>query len=226
MSALVDQGQLADTSTSQLDLSEETANQLTHGLGLLLSLVGAAILVNSARAHSDPLQFVGSCVYAVSLVSLYAASTLSHSFRTPRTRHFFRMLDQVCIFLLIAGTFTPFALSYFRHGWLWGLTLVMWGLTCVGIFFKVCFRRLRNVSIGAYVLLAWIPIIAMHEIVRVMPAGALLLIFLGGMLYTLGILFLILDEKYSYFHAVWHVLVMSASVCHYCAVMLYVIPRA
>ena len=87
MSALVDQGPLADTSTSQLDLSEETANQLTHGLGLLLSLVGAAVLVNSARAHSDPLQFVGCCVYAVSLVSLYAASTLSHSFRTPPMRH-------------------------------------------------------------------------------------------------------------------------------------------
>jgi hemolysin III len=226
MSALVDQGPLAQTSTPQLDLSEETANQLTHGLGLLLSVVGAAVLVSSARAHSDPLQFVGCCVYAASLVSLYAASTLSHSFRTPPMRHFFRMLDQVCIFLLIAGTFTPFALSYFRHGWLWGLTLVMWGLTCVGIFFKVCFRRLRNVSVGAYVLLAWIPLVAVHEIVHVMPAGALVLIFLGGMLYTLGILFLMLDEKYSYFHAVWHVLVMSASVCHYCAVILYVIPRA
>jgi hemolysin III len=226
MSALVDQSPLADTGTPALDLSEETANQLTHGLGLLLSVVGAAVLVNSARVHSDPLQFFGCCVYAVSLVALYAASTLSHTFRTPRMRHFFRMLDQVCIFLLIAGTFTPFALSYFLHGWLWGLTVVMWGLTCVGIFFKVCFRRARNVSIGAYVLLAWIPLVAMHEIVRVMPAGALLLIFTGGLLYTLGILFLVLDEKYSYFHAVWHVLVMSASVCHYCAVMLYVIPSA
>jgi len=173
MSALVDQGPLAETSTQSLDLSEETANQLTHGLGLLLSLVGAAVLVNSARVHSDSLQFVGCCVYAGSLVALYAASTLSHTFRTPPMRHFFRMLDQVCIFLLIAGTFTPFALSYFRHGWLWGLTLVMWGLTCVGIFFKVCFRRLRNVSVAAYVLLAWIPLVAIREIAHVMPAGAM-----------------------------------------------------
>jgi hemolysin III len=226
MSALVDQGQLADAGTPPLDLTEETANQLTHGVGLLLSIVGAAILVNSARVHSDPLQFVGCCIYAASLVALYAASTLSHTFRTPPMRHFFRMLDQVCIFLLIAGTFTPFALSYFLHGWLWGLTLAMWGLTCVGIFFKVCFRRMRNVSIGAYVLLAWIPLIAMHEIVRVMPAGALVLVFLGGVLYTLGLLFLVLDEKFPFFHAVWHVLVMSASVVHYCAIMFYVIPSA
>src|ERR1700691_1669926 len=113
MSALVDQGPLAETSTPSLDLSEETANQLTDGLGLLLSAVGAVVLVNSARVHSDPLQFVGCCIYAGSLVALYAASTLSHTFRTPPMRTFFRMLDQVCIFLLITGTFSAFAFSYF-----------------------------------------------------------------------------------------------------------------
>jgi hemolysin III len=226
MTGMVEPRSLTEAGAQTLDLTEETANQLTHGAGLLLSIVGAAILLNSARQHSDPLQFVGCCIYAGSLVALYAASTLSHTFRTPPMRTFFRMLDQVCIFLLITGTFTAFALSYFRHGWLWGLTLVMWGLTCLGIFFKVCFRRSRNVSVGAYLLLAWIPIVALHEIVHVMPAPALLLIFLGGMLYMLGTLFLMLDEKYPYFHAVWHVLVMSASVCHYCAVILYVVPRA
>ena len=226
MTGMVEPRSLTEAGAQTLDLTEETANQLTHGAGLLLSIVGAAILLNSARQHSDPLQFAGCCIYAGSLVALYAASTLSHTFRTPPMRTFFRMLDQVCIFLLITGTFTAFALSYFRHGWLWGLTLVMWGLTCLGIFFKVCFRRSRNVSVGAYLLLAWIPIVALHEIVHVMPAPALLLIFLGGMLYMLGTLFLMLDEKYSYFHAVWHVLVMSASVCHYCAVILYVVPRA
>ncbi len=226
MTGMVEPRSLTEAGAETLDLTEETANQLTHGVGLLLSIVGAAILVNSARQHSDPLQFAGCCIYGGSLVALYAASTLSHTFRTPPMRTFFRMLDQVCIFLLITGTFTAFALSYFRHGWLWGLTLVMWGLTCLGIFFKVCFRRSRNVSVGAYLLLAWIPIVALHEIVHVMPAPALLLIFLGGMLYMLGTLFLMLDEKYPYFHAVWHVLVMSASVCHYCAVILYVVPRA
>jgi hemolysin III len=226
MTGMVEPRSLTEAGAQTLDLTEETANQLTHGAGLLLSIVGAAILLNSARQHSDPLQFVGCCIYAGSLVALYAASTLSHTFRTPPMRTFFRMLDQVCIFLLITGTFTAFALSYFRHGWLWGLTLVMWGLTCLGIFFKVCFRRSRNVSVGAYLLLAWIPIVALHEIVHVTPAPALLLIFLGGMLYMLGTLFLMLDEKYPYFHAVWHVLVMSASVCHYCAVILYVVPRA
>jgi hemolysin III len=206
-------------------IAEETANQLTHGLGLVLSIVGAVVLVLAAKTHSDPLQFTGCCVYATSLVALYAASTLSHSFRTPRMRHFFRMLDQVCIFLLIAGTFTPFALSYFLQGWLWGLTLAMWGLTCVGIFFKVCFRRLRNVSAGAYILLGWIPVIACHEIVRVVPVGAMVLIAAGGLLYSAGTFFLLHDEKVRYFHAVWHIFVVGASICHYCAVILYLIPR-
>jgi hemolysin III len=207
-------------------IPEETANQLTHGLGLILSLAGAAILITSAKGHSNRLQFAGCCVYAASLVALYGASTLSHSFTAPRARQFFRMLDQVCIFLLIAGTFTPFALSYFLQGWLWGLTLTVWGLTTIGIFFKICFRRFSNVATGAYVLLAWIPVIAFHEIIHVMPAGGVALIVAGGALYMAGVFFLSLDEKVPYFHAVWHVLVVGASVCHFCAITFYLIPRA
>jgi hemolysin III len=207
-------------------LPEETANQLTHGFGLALSILGAIVLIASARVHGSRLQFVGCCVYAASLVALYAASTLSHSFQAPRARYFFRMLDQVCIFLLIAGTFTPFALSYFLQGWLWGLTLTVWGLTCLGIFFKICFRRLTNVAVAAYVVLAWIPVVAFHEIAHVLPVGAQLLIAAGGALYMAGIYFLTNDEKMPYYHAVWHVLVVSASVCHYCAIIVYVIPHA
>jgi hemolysin III len=206
-------------------IAEETANQLTHGLGLVLSVVGAIVLIDAAKRHSDPLQYVGCCIYAASLVALYAASTLSHSFHEPRMRHFFRMLDQVCIFLLIAGTFTPFALSYFLRGWLWGLTLAMWGLACIGIFYKVCFRRSRNVATGAYVLLAWIPMIAAHELARVLQPGALALIVTGGLLYLSGTYFLSHDRKVPYYHAVWHVLVVSGSICHYCAVILYVVPH-
>lgn len=208
------------------NIPEETANQLTHGFGLVMSIAGAAVLVSSAKAHSDRLQFIGCCVYAASLVALYGASTLSHSFHAPRARHFFRMLDQVCIFLLIAGTFTPFALSYFLQGWLWGLTLTMWGLTSIGIFFKICFRRLNNVATAAYVLLAWIPVVAFHEVVRMLPAGGVALIVAGGALYMAGVYFLTRDEKVPYYHTVWHVLVVGASVCHYCAVILYLIPHA
>jgi hemolysin III len=207
-------------------IPEETANQLTHGFGLVLSVLGAIVLVGSAREHSSRLQFVGCCVYAASLVALYAASTLSHSFQAPRARHFFRMLDQVCIFLLIAGTFTPFALSYFLQGWLWGLTLTVWGLTSIGIFFKICFRQLTNVAVGAYVVLAWIPVVAFHEIAHVLPVGGQALIVAGGALYMAGIYFLTNDEKVKYFHAIWHVLVVSASICHYCAVIFYVIPHS
>jgi hemolysin III len=218
---------LARARAEALLIAEETANQLTHGLGLLLSIVGAVALVTAAtRAPIDSLQIGGCCIYAASLVALYAASTLSHSFQSQQMRQFFRMLDQVCIFLLIAGTFTPFALSYFREGWLWGLTLTMWALTCVGILFKVCFRRLRNVGTGVYVLLGWIPIVAARDLAGLMPAGAMALIVAGGLFYTAGTWFLSHDDKAPYYHAVWHLFVVGASVCHYVAVMLYLIPSA
>jgi hemolysin III len=216
---------LAGSRLGAISIAEETANQLTHGFGLILSIVGAGVLIEAAKTHSDPLQFTGCCVYAGSLVALYAASTLSHSFQGARIRRAFRMLDQVCIFLLIAGTFTPFALSYFLQGWLWGLTLTMWGLSCVGIFFKVCIRGYQNVATSAYVLLGWIPVIAMHELARLLPLGGLLLIAAGGLLYTAGTYFLSNDEKVPYYHAVWHVFVVGASTCHFCAIMLYLIPR-
>jgi hemolysin III len=102
----------------------------------------------------------------------------------------------------------------------------MWALTCVGIFFKVCFRRVRNVATAAYLLLGWIPVIAVKEITQFVPAGGITLIVAGGALYTAGTYFLSRDERVPYYHAVWHVFVMGASVCHYCAVMVYVIPHA
>ncbi len=212
--------------TRSVVLAEETANQLTHGLGLCLSIVGAAVLVSAARATSDRLQYAGCCVYAASLVALYAASTLSHSFSAPRPRHFFRMLDQVCIFLLIAGTFTPFGFSYFREGWLWGLTLITWGLTCLAILFKVSFRRMRNVGTSVYVVLAWIPVIGFNEVVKRLPAGGVALIVAGGACYLAGIYFLSRDRKAPYYHAIWHLFVLGGSACHYCAIMAYLIPRA
>jgi hemolysin III len=107
---------------------------------------------------------------------------LSHSFENPKLRHFFRMLDQVCIFLLIAGNFTPFALSYFLEGWLWSLCILMWGGAIVGIFFKVFFRRLKNVAVSAYVVLAWIPIMAIKPMTARLPAMALFWILAGGLM--------------------------------------------
>jgi hemolysin III len=207
-----------------LPRAEEFANRATHALGFALSVVGTVVLLRRAALFGDTLQMVGVTVYGATLIALYAASTLSHSFEQPRIRHFFRTMDQVCIFLLIAGTFTPISLTYLRDGWWWALFISMWGLAVVGIFFKIFFTRLHNVSVAAYVLLGWMPAIAIKPIVAVMPAAALSWIVAGGILYTVGTLFLIRDEKVPYFHAIWHVFVIAASACHYIAVMQLIVP--
>jgi hemolysin III len=215
-------------STSVLDLPdlpaplsrpEELANSLTHGLGLALSIVGTVFLVDRGLNFGDRLQVIGVSVYGATLVALYAASTLSHSFERPRLRHFFRTVDQVCIFLLIAGTFTPLALTYFRGGWWWALFISVWSFALVGIFFKVFYTRLHNVSIGAYVMLGWLPIVAIKPIVEIVPSHILGWMALGGIFYTIGTLFLIKDDRVPYFHAAWHMMVIAGSACHFFAVM-------
>ena len=202
-----------------LSPSEELANSITHALGLVLSIAGTAVLLDRAIRYGDALQVVGVSVYGATLVALYAASTLSHSFERPRIRHFFRTVDQVCIFLLIAGTFTPIALTYFRGGWWWALFLTVWGLALCGIFFKLFFTRLHNVSISAYVLLGWLPVVAIKPIVQIVPSAVLWWILAGGILYTIGTLFLLKDDRVPYFHSAWHVFVIAASACHYYAVL-------
>ena len=210
-----------------LPRADEIANRLTHGIGLALSIVGTAVLVYLTADHGDWLQMVGVCVYGATLVALYAASTLSHSFdERPQVRHFFRTADQVCIFLLIAGTFTPISLTYLRDGWWWALFVAIWALAGVGIFVKIFFTRLHNVSTSAYVLLGWLPVIAVKEIVQLMPGAALMWLVVGGLFYTLGTLFLANDCRVPFFHAIWHLCVIAGSACHYYAVMSLVVPAA
>jgi hemolysin III len=186
--------------------------------------VGTVALVARAARYGDTLQIVGVSVYGATLMALYAASTLSHSFERPRIRHFFRTVDQVCIFLLIAGTYTPISLTYLREGWWWALFISIWGLALAGIFCKLFLTRLHNVSIAAYVLLGWMPAIAIKPILEIMPAAALAWIAAGGVLYTLGTLFLMRDDQVPFFHAIWHLFVIAASACHFFAVMRFVVP--
>ncbi len=207
-----------------LSRTEETANQITHGLGLTLAVAGTAVLLRQTARFGDARQIIGVSVYGATLIALYAASTLSHSFERPRLRHFFRTVDQVCIFLLIAGTFTPISLSYMRGPWGWALFVAMWTLALAGIFFKIFFTRLHNVTVAAYVLLGWLPVTAIKPILEAVPHAALLWMAAGGIFYTLGTWFLMRDERVPHFHAVWHLFVIAGSACHYYAVMRYVVP--
>jgi hemolysin III len=211
--------ELSDRLPAPLSKPEELANSLTHGLGLALSVVGTVLLINRGLLYGDTMQVIGVSVYGATLIALYAASTLSHSFAEPRWRHFFRTVDQVCIFLLIAGTFTPLALTYFREGWWWALFIAIWACALAGICAKLFYTRLHNVSIAAYVVMGWLPILAIKPILEIVPSHILGWVALGGVLYTVGTLFLMKDDRVPYFHAAWHVLVIGGSACHYFAVL-------
>lgn len=201
---------------------EELVNSLTHGVGLIFSLAGALILFLSIEPL-DPWRVAGCGIFAASLVAVYAASTLSHAVASPKLRHTFRTLDQSCIYLLIVGTYTPFALEYLRFGaWLFFLML-LWMIALVGFCSKMFFaHRINAVTIWSYLLLGWLPILPTNAYFSLVPMGALTWILIGGLCYTCGTLFLILDHRRFQFHAIWHLFVVAGSACHYGAVLTFV----
>jgi hemolysin III len=204
-------------------LAEELANSLTHGIGLILSLVGGLLLIGEVLAQPNTWRLAGCGIFASALVAVYAASTLSHAVTRPSWRLAFRILDQAFIYLLIVGTYTPFALEYLRFGWWWVFFSLIWAAALVGFFSKLIFlHRINAVTIWSYVLLGWLPIIPAWTYLDVVPWGALVLIFVGGLCYTAGTVFLVLDHRPFHFHAIWHLFVMAGSSFHFCGVLFYV----
>ncbi len=202
--------------------TDEVLNQWTHGLGFVLSLpAGWWVLHTAARGSNDWL-FVGCLLYVVSQSLLYAASTLSHSVHGGIWRHRFRTLDQVCIFLFIAGGFSPFGLTFLRDGG-WGVLLVaMWVLSLAGVIAKLFFTKFGNVSVWFYMLVGWIPILALPYYLRYLGVGGVAWILAGAAMYCIGTWFLANDER-PFFHPMWHVLVLIGSTCHYIVTLNYVV---
>ena len=203
---------------------DEVANCVTHGVGLALSVAGFVALVALAWARGDAWH-VGSCaVYGASLVALYLASTLYHGARAPRAKRRLQALDHCGIYLLIAGTYTPFTLVTLRGPWGWTLFGLVWGLALAGILFRVlCGTRYRPVAVASYVLLGWLCVVAVKPILEHVPLGALAWIAAGGLTYTAGVFFFAAD-RIPHNHAIWHLFVLAGSICHYVAVFLYVLP--
>jgi hemolysin III len=205
-------------------LGEEIANAITHGIGALLSIAGLVILVVFASIKGNAWHIVSFSIFGTCLVLLYTASTLYHSFRSARVKKVFRVMDHAAIFLLIAGTYTPFTLTLLRGAWGWTLFGLVWGLGLAGIVFKVFFVNKFNVlSTIIYLLMGWMIIIAANPLMASVPTGGLYLLAAGGAAYSLGTIFY-LWEKLPYSHMVWHLFVLGGSICHFFAVLLYTLP--
>ena len=201
-------------------------SQLTHGVGAGLGVAGLVLLVTAAWRHGDAWHVVSSAIFGAALVLLYTASTLYHSFESALTRQRLQKLDHAAIFLLIAGTYTPFVLVTLRGPWGWSLFGVIWGLAIVGVVLKCWFAgRFRGVSTSVYLVMGWLVLIAIKPLVAALPAGGMKLLVAGGLCYTGGVAFYHW-RRLPYHHAIWHLFVLAGSACHWAAVFLYVLPRA
>jgi hemolysin III len=205
--------------------SEEAWNAATHGAGLALAVAGAIVLGWAVvRRGGGAWQFVGSGIYAATLLAAYAASTISHVARRPGARRAWRIADQAIIFLFMAGTYTPVALTWLRGGPWWVLHGLVWAVALTGFASKAVFAHrvhLGAVSTTLYILLGWMPVLAIGPLLHALPAGLMWWFLAGGLCYTVGIAFFHYDHRVPYFHAAWHVLVLAGSACHYMAILLY-----
>jgi hemolysin III len=203
---------------------EEIIHTAIHGVGVLLSIAGLAALVAVALRTGDPWHVIACAVYGVTLILLYLASTLYHGVPHPGAKRILRMLDHCAIYLLIAGTYTPLTLISLRGRWGWTLFGLVWGMALLGIALKVAaMGRFRWLSIGLYLSMGWLVIIAMEPLLLAVAPGGVRLFVLGGVTYTLGVIFY-MWRRLPYHHAVWHVFVLAGSVFHFFAVLLYVLP--
>ena len=202
---------------------EELANAITHGIGLVLSVIGWIGLVLLSGWAGGGWELAAAAVFGGTLVFLYATSTLYHSVGTPRLKQTMRVLDHVAIFLLIAGTYTPFAALLLRDGWGWSILALVWGLALVGLLFKLFSRhRFHPAATGLYLAMGWLGVLFVDPMSAALPIGGLLLIAVGGLAYTVGVVFYGWHSL-RYSHAIWHVFVLVGSICHYAAVVLYVL---
>jgi hemolysin III len=205
--------------------AEELLNRYTHGFGALLSVIGVTALIVLASGQHDAYRVVSACIYGVSMITFYCLSTAYHSVRKPYVRYVFRILDHASIYLMIAGSYTPFALVTLRGPWGWTLLGTVWGLGALGAGMKVfTTHRLRFIGPLLYIALGWVVVIAFKPLSAGLALNGMYLLFSGGVAYTFGVVFYLWD-RLPFNHAIWHLFVLAGSACHFFAIFYYVTPR-
>lgn len=203
-------------------IGEEIANSITHGVGAALATAALIILVVIASLKGDVWRIVSFSIYGATLVILYTSSTLLHSFTNAKVKQYFRIMDLSAIFLLIAGTYTPITLLSLRGtGWGWTMFGLIWGMALIGILLNTFFYgKFEKLSIVLYVLMGWLVVIAIKPMLANLPTGLLIWILIGGLSYTIGIIFL-KWTKFAYCHTVWHLFVLGGSISHFFGILYY-----
>lgn len=201
--------------------TEEVANSLTHALALALVMVGGPVLIVTALREGTATDVVAVSVFAAAMALMYFASAVYHALKPGRAKHVFHVLDHAAIYLLIAGTYTPFTLGVLKGTWGWTLFGVIWALAILGIALKlVAGFRWHKLSIAVYVAMGWIAIVAIKPLMDALPAAGLAWLVAGGLAYTAGVAFYV-NRRLRYSHAIWHLFVLAGTACHYVAILRY-----
>ncbi|WP_163335724.1 hemolysin III family protein [Desulfopila sp. IMCC35008] len=216
---------MTSSSTSQrYTFYEELANSITHGVGLLFAVSALGVLTAFSSVFGTVWHIVSCSVYSATMILMYAASTLYHSIPWPKAKRVLRILDHSAIFLLIAGTYTPFTLVSLNGPWGWSLFGVIWGLAVLGILCEIfLLRKYRFLAVCIYVAMGWTIVVATKPLLSAVPMTGLVLLLIGGLFYTVGIIFYV-SRKMPFHHAVWHLFVLAGTVFQFFAILLYVIP--
>ena len=201
---------------------EELANSISHGAGLVAAIAGAPFLIRHALQLGNTRYLIGVSIFAATMVLLYLASTLYHALRPGRTKHIFRIIEHSAIFLLIAGTYTPFTLGVLYGAWGWTLLGIVWALALAGVVLKVLHRMSHPIiSTTLYLLMGWLIVVALDPLFNLVPLAGLVWLVAGGLAYTAGVAFFATDAHLRYGHFVWHLFVLTGTTCHYFAVLWY-----
>lgn len=208
---------------SRYSLYEEIANTITHGIGILLSIAALVVLVAFSALNSDVWQITSTSIYGATLILLYAASSLYHGIPYSKAKQVLQRIDHAAIFLLIAGTYTPFLLVNLRGPWGWTLFGMVWGIAVFGMVLETLpAKRYKRLSLSLYLGLGWLILIATKPMLNSVETGGLILLLAGGLCYSLGVIFYIW-KKLSFNHAIWHIFVLAGSILHFFSILFYVI---
>ncbi|WP_176287072.1 PAQR family membrane homeostasis protein TrhA [Vibrio sp. JPW-9-11-11] len=216
---------MSATPSPQYSAKEEFANTLTHAIGMVMSIVGLILLLmKSAQHDADALTITSMAIYGASMIVLFLASTLYHAIPHQRAKRALKTFDHCAIYLLIAGSYTPFLLVSLRTPLAMGLMAVIWGIALFGIIMKLAFvYRFKKLSLATYLIMGWLSLIVVYQLAITLSIGGLTLLALGGVVYSLGVIFYV-AKRIPYNHAIWHGFVLAGCACHFLAIYLFVEP--
>jgi len=209
--------------TEGYSVAEEIANSISHGIGFIFGIVGLVLLLSQALdSQANAVAITSYSLYGGSMILLFLASTLYHAIPHPRAKSWLKKLDHCAIYLLIAGTYTPFLLVGLKSPLAHGLMVVIWCLALVGVLFKLFFvHRFEALSVITYLLMGWLSLVVIYQLAMKLSAGGVWLLAAGGIIYSLGVIFYV-SKRIPYNHAIWHGFVLGGSICHFLAIYFYI----